>query len=61
LADDRTSPLNSRAIAATAPNARLWLVPGAGHVRASAIDPISFEARVFSFLSSPAPLKQSQK
>jgi pimeloyl-ACP methyl ester carboxylesterase len=58
LADHRTSPDNSRVIAAAAPRARIWLVPGAGHVAASATDPIGFESRVFAFLASlPTPQK----
>jgi pimeloyl-ACP methyl ester carboxylesterase len=59
LNDDRTSPQNSRAIAAADPLATLWLVPGAGHVRASAADPAGFEARVFDFLE-PSPQKNQK-
>jgi hypothetical protein len=52
LADDRTSPENSKRIAAADPGAKLWLVPAAGHVAASRVDPNGFESRVFQFLST---------
>ena len=59
LADNRTSPENSRKIAATAPRALLWLVPGAGHAAASTVDSTGFELRVFDFLDRSAPSKNS--
>jgi fermentation-respiration switch protein FrsA (DUF1100 family) len=49
--DNLTSPDNSRAIAAAAAKAELWLVPNTGHVGASAVDPVAFESRVFDFLA----------
>jgi dipeptidyl aminopeptidase/acylaminoacyl peptidase len=46
LADDRTSPENSRRIAAANRSAELWLVPGAGHTGVWATAPREFESRV---------------
>lgn len=46
LADNSTSPENSRRIAATNPSAELWLVPGAGHTGIWATSPREFESRV---------------
>jgi alpha-beta hydrolase superfamily lysophospholipase len=50
--DRRTSTGNSRRIAAAAPRAKLWLVPGADHVSAYATDPRGFESRVLGFFAS---------
>ncbi len=46
LADNRTSPENSRRIAAANRSAELWLVPGAGHTGVWATSPHEFESRV---------------
>ena len=46
LADNQTSPENSRRIAAANPAAELWLVPGAGHTGVWATAPREFESRV---------------
>ena len=46
LADNRTSPENSRRIAAANRSAKLWLVPGAGHTGVWAASPHEFESRV---------------
>jgi dipeptidyl aminopeptidase/acylaminoacyl peptidase len=46
LADDRTSPENSRRIAAANRSAELWLVPGAGDTGVWATSPREFESRV---------------
>ena len=46
LADNRTSPENSRRIAAANRSAVLWLVPGAGHTGVWATSPREFESRV---------------
>ncbi len=46
LADDRTSPENSRRMAAANPVVELWLVPGAGHTAAWETAPREFESRV---------------
>jgi len=46
LADNRTSPENSRRIAAANRLAKLWLVPGAGHTGVWATSPREFESRV---------------
>jgi dipeptidyl aminopeptidase/acylaminoacyl peptidase len=46
LADNRTSPENSRRIAGGNRSAALWLVPGAGHTEVWATSPREFESRV---------------
>lgn len=38
--------------AAAPPGSELWLVPGAGHVAASAVAPREYEARVLAFLAA---------
>lgn len=52
LADDRTSPDNSRRLAAADPGAQLWLVPGSGHADAWKTVPAEFEARVSGWFST---------
>jgi dipeptidyl aminopeptidase/acylaminoacyl peptidase len=60
LADDRTSPDNSRRLAREARAAspdhgaetRLWLVPGSGHADAWKTSPAEFEARVNGWFSA---------
>jgi hypothetical protein len=50
LDDERTSPANSRALAAANPQwVQLWLVPGAGHTAASKADPAEFQPRVLEW------------
>jgi hypothetical protein len=50
LEDDRTSPENSRVLAAANPEwVRLWLVPAAGHTAAYKTDPGEFERRVLAW------------
>jgi dipeptidyl aminopeptidase/acylaminoacyl peptidase len=49
LADDRTSPDNSRRLAALRPEIQLWLVPGSHHTDAWATAQTAFEARVLAW------------
>jgi dipeptidyl aminopeptidase/acylaminoacyl peptidase len=49
LLDDRTSPDNSRRLAAMHPAAQLWLVPGSHHADAWAIARADFESRVLAW------------
>ncbi|HTA41859.1 MAG TPA: alpha/beta fold hydrolase [Bryobacteraceae bacterium] len=51
LADDRTSPDNSRRLAALNPKIQLWLVPNAGHTAAWRTAPREFESRTTRWLS----------
>jgi dipeptidyl aminopeptidase/acylaminoacyl peptidase len=51
LADDRTSPDNSRRLAARNPKIQLWLVPNAGHTAAWRTAPREFESRVTRWFS----------
>ena len=54
LADDRTSPENSRELAAANPRwTQLWLVPGAGHTGAYKTAPAEFERRVLAWFDTP--------
>jgi uncharacterized protein len=46
LADNRTSPENSRRVAGANRSAELWLVPGASHTGVWATSPREFESRV---------------
>jgi uncharacterized protein len=46
LADNKTSPDNSRRLAALNPAAQLWLVPGSHHADAWRTAPAEFESRV---------------
>lgn len=52
LADDKTSPDNSRRLAAANPAVQLWLVPGSGHADAWKTAPAEFEARVNGWFST---------
>jgi uncharacterized protein len=52
LADNRTSPENSRRIAAANRSVELWLVPGVGHTRVWATSPREFEFRVSGWFSA---------
>lgn len=52
LADGKTSPENSRRLAAIDPAASLWLVPGSGHADAWRTTPGEFESRVSAWFSS---------
>jgi hypothetical protein len=49
LLDDRTSPENSRRLAAMHPGMQLWLVPGGHHADAWATARTAFEARVLAW------------
>jgi hypothetical protein len=49
LLDDRTSPDNSRRLAAMQPAAQLWLVPGSYHADAWATAQGAFESRVLAW------------
>ncbi len=54
LADNLTSPDNSRALAAANPAmTQLWLMPNAGHANLWATSREAFETRVLSFLAQP--------
>ena len=52
LLDDKTSPDNSRRLAALDPAAQLWLVPGSHHADAWRAAPSEFEARVTGWFST---------
>lgn len=53
LSDTKTSPENSKILAASDPrSAQLWLVPGARHTGASAAAPREFEERVLDFFAA---------
>jgi len=52
LADDRTSPDNSRRLAAANPAVQLWLVPGSGHTAAWRTAKTEFETRVTGWFST---------
>jgi uncharacterized protein len=52
LADNKTSPENSRRIAAANLSAELWLVPDAGHTGVWATSPKEFESRVPGWFAS---------
>jgi dipeptidyl aminopeptidase/acylaminoacyl peptidase len=49
LLDDRTSPDNSRRLAALHPAAQLWLVPGSHHADAWATARTAFESRILAW------------
>lgn len=49
LLDDRTSPDNSRRLAAVHPGTQLWLVPGGHHADAWTIAQTAFESRVLAW------------
>ena len=49
ILDDRTSPDNSRRLAAMHPAAQLWLVPGSHHADAWATAQAPFESRVLAW------------
>lgn len=62
LADDLTSPDNSRVLAAANPSVtQLWLVPGAGHANLWATARTEFESRTLNWLSSHATKKQGDR
>ncbi len=52
LADNKTSPDNSRRLAALNPAVQLWLVPGAGHADAWTTSRAEFESRVNGWFST---------
>jgi pimeloyl-ACP methyl ester carboxylesterase len=52
LADNKTSPENSRRLAAVNPAVQLWLVPGSGHADAWQTAPTEFESRVTGWFST---------
>jgi pimeloyl-ACP methyl ester carboxylesterase len=52
LADDKTSPNNSRRLAALNPAVQLWLVPGSGHADAWKTTPAEFESRVTAWFGT---------
>jgi fermentation-respiration switch protein FrsA (DUF1100 family) len=47
--DSETPPWHSQRLVQANPRAVLWLVPGAGHVNASATDPAGFRSRVLDW------------
>ena len=49
LADEKTSPDNSRRLAAIDPGVQLWLVPGSHHADAWKTAPAAFESRVLAW------------
>jgi hypothetical protein len=51
LEDRNIAPWHSRALAGANANATLWLVPGAGHTNASAVDPAEFRRRVLEWFA----------
>jgi fermentation-respiration switch protein FrsA (DUF1100 family) len=52
MADDRTTPAQTRAVFARAPDPkRLWLVPGAAHVDLDRFAGAEYERRVLEFLA----------
>jgi uncharacterized protein len=51
LADEKTSPDNSRRLAALNPAVQLWLVPGSHHADAWTTAPAEFESRVTGWFS----------
>lgn len=51
LADEKTSPDNSRRLAAMHPGMQLWLIPGSHHADAWATARTAFEARVLAWFS----------
>ena len=51
-ADHATPPEHSQAIAASALNAELWIVPGAGHTTASRTEPAEFRRRVLDWFAT---------
>ena len=51
LADDRTPPWHSQALAEANQNAQLWLVPGARHTGAYATAPDEFQRRVLAWFA----------
>jgi uncharacterized protein len=52
LADQKTSPDNSRRLAAVNPVVQLWLVPGSGHANAWTTARAEFESRVTEWFST---------
>ena len=52
LADDRTSPDNSRRLAAVNPAIQLWLIPDSGHTEAWKTAKTEFEWRVNGWFSA---------
>jgi pimeloyl-ACP methyl ester carboxylesterase len=52
LSDDKTSPDNSRRLAAMNPSAQLWMVPGSGHANAWKTARAEFESRVGGWFST---------
>jgi dipeptidyl aminopeptidase/acylaminoacyl peptidase len=54
LADVKIPPAHSRAIAAAAPSAELWLVPGAKHIAASIAAPEEYRRRVLGWFAAHA-------
>jgi uncharacterized protein len=58
-ADDRTTPAQTRALFAKAPDPkRLWLVPGAAHVDLDRFAGAEYERRILGFLSDSFPQKR---
>jgi uncharacterized protein len=56
LADKKTPPEHSMALAAANPRVtHLWLLPGAGHTGAYAVAPRDFEKRVLAFYQNLPP------
>ncbi len=51
LADWRTPPWHSQALARASPHAELWLVPGAAHTAAAAQQPEEFRKRVLGWFA----------
>ena len=49
--DDNTPPSHSGAVGDAAPSSEVWLVPGAGHTNASAVQPVEFRRRVLQWFA----------
>jgi len=52
LKDSRTPPLHSQELADAKPGNPLWLVPNAGHISASVVEPVEFRKRVLGWFAA---------
>jgi uncharacterized protein len=56
--DGNTPPAHSRAIGNAATGSVVWLVPGAGHTNASAVQPVEFRRRVLEWFEQGHAIRQ---